>query len=131
MHFTLFVFRMLMGKNGFYFLNVHFNFEFPVLIFTLLRVNMLIHLNTLHSHKASVQFVSNQNPSLMLNLYIVIRGLLCVNVWVQVIEFVHCVPNHIIAFMLHQCRRWRLGQLTVEVLRWRVQFRETVTAVLY
>lgn len=31
MHFILFVFKMLMGKNGFYFINVHYNFELSFL----------------------------------------------------------------------------------------------------
>lgn len=47
-------------------------------------------------------------------------------------DFVRGVPDHIIAIMLLQCRLlWRLDHLTMEVLRWTVEFRGTITAGLY
>lgn len=131
MHFILFALKMLMGKNGFYFLSVHCNFELssktslpisPARLRTLSHMNMRIHVNTLHSHKASVLCVSTTWSKCQFNaqfLYPIMRTeceCVCEYLSKTANEPVHGVPDHIIALMLLQCRLWRRDHLTMEVM---------------
>lgn len=136
---------MLMGKNGFYFLNMHFNFELSSKTFadfhcsssyTLAHEHADPHEHTTQPQRFSpMRLHNNQSASLMLNLYILLWEMLweCVYEYLSKTgnEIVHGVPDHIIACMLHQFWLWRPDHLTMEVLRRTVEFRGTVTAGLY